>query len=415
MLAQRMNAFTSSGTARARTAAKEAAARGREIIDLSAGEIWAPPPPTVQDAAIEAIRQGVNRYTDTIGLPELRQAIAERVAQTTGLSWQATEIAVTAGAKQALFHAALALLDPGDEVIIPLPHWSTFPAQVTLADGRPVFVETRHTGYAPDLADIAGAITPATRAIIVNSPNNPTGAVYSAALLAGIAELALQHGFWIILDACYDGFVYATPASAHLLALAPQAQPLTLIVNAFSKQLALTGWRLGYLAGPRPVIEAAKALQSHTTSNPNVIAQHAVLAHLQGGDQSYERALRARLHAARNQGLAILDRLEDIPHAAAEGGFYFYLDLAPLLRQAGAACPLGDADDVAALLLREAGVAAVPGSAFGDPAGLRLSYGVPEDLLVTGLTRLVDTLNAQGARRATSAAPRPASAAAALS
>lgn len=390
MLAQRAHLLKTSGTARARAAAAAATAAGREMIDLTAGEIWADLSPSIRAGAIAAIDRGINRYTDTIGMEELRLALAARISRACDVPWSAEEIAVTAGAKQALFHAAMLLLDPDDEVLIPAPYWTTFPAQVLLAGGKPVFVDTRSHGYVPRLEDIEAAITPKTRAIIVNTPGNPTGAVYDRQTLSGIAELVARRELWVIFDECYGAFTYDRHEHVNILRIAPRIRARTLLVNAFSKQLALTGWRIGYLAGPAEVIKAVKALQSHTTSNPNVIGQHAVLAHLQKSDGSYERDLRAQLVHARRLGLEILGNLQRVPSAPAAGGFYFYLDLAQLLNASG---ERRNADDIVDTLLA-AGVATVSGTAFGDPQGLRLSYGAPVEHLEKGLQRLVDVLNA---------------------
>lgn len=384
MLAKRTQLFGTSGTASARAAAAAAAASGKEIIDLTSGEIWAELAPTIREGAIAALKRNVNRYTDTVGLTELRRAVARSISTQLDSEWDVEEVAMTSGAKQALFHAAMLLLNPGDEVIIPTPYWTTFPAQVLIAEGKPVFVDTRNSGYVPRVSDIAAAITPATRAIIINTPNNPTGAIYDRATLSGIAELARKHDLWVIFDECYGAFAHAPHEHIHILQVAPELRPRTLIVNAFSKQLALTGWRLGYLAGPKVVIKAVKALQSHTTSNPNVIAQHAVLTHLEHGNGSYERELREQLTNARRVGLGILSGIPNVPAPGAQGGFYFYLDIADL--------PNKNADDAVAALLA-AGVATVSGTAFGDPHGLRVSYGVPPAQLEIGLRRIVEALN----------------------
>ncbi|NKM21959.1 aminotransferase class I/II-fold pyridoxal phosphate-dependent enzyme [Rhizobium laguerreae] len=394
MLAQRTNLFGSSGTAAARAAAKAAADAGKEIIDLTAGEIWSNLAPTIRDGAIDAINKGINRYTDTIGMMELREALARKISLDAGQIWKADEVAVTSGAKQALFNAAMVLLNPGDEVIIPAPYWTTFPAQVLIAGGSPVFVDTRKNGYVPRLADIKAAITDRTRAIVINTPNNPTGAVYDVQTLIGIAELAINRNFWIVFDECYGDFVHGDHRHHLIVSVVPEVRARTLIVNAFSKSLALTGWRIGYLAGPKEVINAVKALQSHTTSNPNVIAQHAVLAHLQGGDGTYESKLHSQLASARQVGLNALSSLTRVPVPKAQGGFYFYLDLSDLLKPASMNGAAVTTDEVVNSLLSEAGVAAVSGTAFGDPAGLRLSYGIPPEKLEAGLSRLVDVLNA---------------------
>lgn len=389
MLAHRTSLFASSGTAAARALAKAASDTGNEIIDLTAGEILCDLAPTIRRGAIDAINRGVNRYTDTLGMAELRESIARKLARDTGQIWKADEVAVTSGAKQALFNAAMVLFDPGDEVIVPAPYWTTFPAQVRIAGATAVHVDTRDGAYKPRIEDLRAAITPATRAIIVNSPNNPTGAVYDRELLAAIAKLAIEAKLWVISDECYGAFVHDAHAHESILSVVPEIRPQTLIVNAFSKSLALTGWRLGYLAGPKDVVNAIKALQSHTTSNPNVIAQHAVLAYLDQGDAAFDARLRAQIALSRQRGLQILSGLKRVPMPAAQGGFYFYLDLSDLLRSS----PERSADDVARELLIKAGVAGVSGTAFGDPMGLRLSYGMPVQKLERGLGRLVDCLN----------------------
>jgi aspartate aminotransferase len=394
MLAQRTSLFGSSGTAAARAAAKAAADAGKEVIDLTAGEIWSDLAPTVRDGAIEAINKGVNRYTDTVGMMELREALARKISLDTGQIWKAEEVAATTGAKQALFNAAMVLLNPGDEVIIPGPYWTTFPAQVLIAGGTPVFVDTRSNGYVPRIGDIKAAITQRTRAIVVNTPSNPTGNVYDVQTLMAIADLVVNRNLWIIFDECYGDFVHGHHTHHPIVSVAPEVRSRTLIVNAFSKSLALTGWRIGYLAGPKDVINAVKAFQSHTTSNPNVIAQHAVLAHLQRSDGGYESKLRSQLASARQMGLNMLSSLTRVPVPKAQGGFYFYLDLSDLLRPISRNGAAATADDIVNTLLSKAGVAAVSGSAFGDPVGLRLSYGVPPDKLEPGLHRLVEILNA---------------------
>ncbi|MBB3458816.1 aspartate aminotransferase [Rhizobium sp. BK313] len=398
MLAHRTTLFTASGTALARASARAASAKGRDIIDLSAGEISANLPSTISEGAIDAIRRGINGYTDTIGMAELRQALAHKLSQETGQAYSFEEIAVTGGAKQALFNATLVLLDPGDQVIVPAPYWSTFAAQVLLAGAQPVSVDTRENGYVPNIADIESALTPRTRAIVVNTPNNPTGAVYDDQTLVAIAELALAHDLWVIFDECYGAFTHQGRRHRSIVSLVPQIRSRTITVNSFSKSLAMTGWRIGYMAAPAAVVSAVKALQSHSTSNPNVIAQHAVLHHLQNGDREAEAILREQLTAARSLGLEILSKLKDVDLPAAEGGFYLYLDLSRLLGSSNSVWAGKTADDVAAALLEETGVVVVPGTVFGDPTGLRLSYGGLPDRLRAGCHRLVAFLDTRNDR-----------------
>ncbi|WP_342739979.1 aminotransferase class I/II-fold pyridoxal phosphate-dependent enzyme [Bradyrhizobium sp. B117] len=393
MLAQRISLLSSPGTAAAREAARAAAATGRQIIDLAAGEVVIEPPSSVREGAIAAIKAGTNRYTDSIGLTPLRKAIAEKLSAETGIAWNTEDIVVTAGAKQGLLDAALAVLDPGDEVIIIRPCWPTFPSQVLLAGAKPVFVDAQPPTYIPDIDAIRAVVGSHTKAIIVNSPNNPTGAVYDRATLRAIGDLAINYEMWIISDECYSSLVFTGTRHESIVMAHPGVRSRTILINAFSKELAITGWRLGYFAAPREIIAAAKKLQSHTTSNANVIAQHAILHHLQVGDGSFEREMHERLCQARNTGLLILSGLHDVATPGAGGSFFFYLDLTRLISLLPAESPVRSTDDIARLLLDEAGLASVAGRTFGDVNGLRLSFGAPPDLLELGLKRMVETLN----------------------
>lgn len=392
MLARRTRELAPSGTALARAAAQDAMRDGGRVYDLSSGEILVSPPELLREGAAAAIQRGVGRYTDSIGLPALRAAVARSLTRGTGAAWDASEVAITAGAKQGLLNAVLCLLNPGDEAIIVRPCWPTFPAQVILAGAKPVFIEARAPSYLPRAQDVEAAVRPATRLLIVNSPNNPTGAVYPGSLLQEIAAIAERHDLWIISDECYAAYVHSSGGPEAACSVSTIRRSRTVVVNAYSKQLAVTGWRIGYMAAPAELIKAAKTLQGHMTSNPNVIAQHAVLHYLEAEDTRFESETRARLREAREGGLRILSRLRDVSAAPADGGFFFYLDVSRLLDGA-AASPGGTADAIAAYLLREAGVAVVSGTTFGDPAGLRLSYGVPVEELSAALERVVHALD----------------------
>jgi aspartate aminotransferase len=399
MLAQRMSLLSGSGTAAAREAAKVAAAAGREIIDLAAGEVIIAPPRSVRDGAIAAIEDGVNRYTDSIGLAPLRTAVAKKLSAETGVPWTMDNIVITAGAKQGLLDAALAILNPGDEVIIFRPCWPTFPSQVLIAGATPVFVDVKPPAYTPEISDIRAAVTRRTKAIIINSPNNPTGAVYNRATLQAIGDLASNYGLWIISDECYSSFVFNGDGHQSIVTAHPGIRSRTVLVNAFSKELAITGWRLGYFAAPAEIVSAAKKLQSHTTSNANVIAQHAILHHLSVTDGSFEHAMHERLAKARADGLSILSKLDNVPTPRADGAFFFYLDMSALLASLPSDSAVRTTDDIARLLLEETGVGSVAGATFGDPNGLRLSFGAPPDLLIRALGKVVSLLNNLKARQ----------------
>lgn len=366
---------------------------GENLIDLSSGEISTDLSPSVRDGAIAAIDRNLNRSTDVIGLKELRRALARKISAEIAQPWSADEIAVASGAKQALFNAAMVLVNPGDEVLIPSPYWSVFPAQILIAGGTPMFIETRHNNFVPKLADLAAAVTSKTKAIVVNTPNNPTGAMYDRDTLAGVAQLAIERDLWIIFDECYAAFAHDPHSHHPIISLAPRVRDRTLIINSFSKSLGLSGWRIGYLAGPKRVISAVRALQNQTTSNPNVIAQYALLNHLERGDLYFETLLRRHVANARALGLSILSELTSVPQPPAQGGFYFYLDLTELQQCAMRHGREINADDVVHKLL-SAGVATASGTAFGDTAGLRLSYGVDLELLDKGVRRLTAILNA---------------------
>ncbi|WP_076865950.1 pyridoxal phosphate-dependent aminotransferase [Bradyrhizobium mercantei] len=393
MLAQRIALLPDSGTAAARATTDAASAAGHQIIDLAAGEVIIEPPSSVREGAIAAIKAGTNRYTDSIGLPLLRTAIAEKLSAQTGVDWNTDNIVITAGAKQGLFDAALAVLDPGDEVIIIRPCWPTLPSQVLLAGAKPVFVDACPPTYVPDVGAIRAVVAPRTRAIIINSPNNPTGAVYDRITLQAIGDLAINYKLWIISDECYSNFVFSGAPHESISSAHPGVRSRTIVVNAFSKELAITGWRLGYLAASREITSAARKLHSHTTSNANVIAQHAILYHLQVGDGSFEREMHQRLADARTRGLHILAGLQDASPPITEGSFFFYLDLGRLVSALPAGISVRSTDDISRLLLREANVGSVAGGAFGDANGLRLSFGAQPDLVASGLERVVDTLN----------------------
>lgn len=393
MLAQRTDLFNSSDTAAASTVAEAAAVSGEHVIDLTAGDIWSDVAPSVREGAIAAINRRFNRHADAVDPVELRDALARKISVETAQPWSADEVAVTSGAKQALFNVAMALLNPGDEVLIPVPYWTSFPVQIVLAGGTPVFIETRHSNYVPKVTDLAAAVTSKTKAIVVNTPSNPTGTIYDRVTLAGIAQLAVERDLWIIFDERYGAFAHAPHTHYPIVSVAPRARARILMVNSFSNSLGLTGWRIGYLAGPKTVISAARAVQRHATSNPNVIAQHALLHHLDSGDNGFQQRLQRQVTNARALGLSILSTLRWVPQPAAQGGFYFYLDLSAWQGYAKAHGREFSADDIVNALLMDGGVATVSGTAFGDPAGVRLSYGIDLKLLERGLRRLTATLN----------------------
>lgn len=389
-LSTRAHLITPSGTSQARTAGRVAVSAGRDLVDFTIGEFAIDVDPIIKGAAIRAIAENRNGYSDTIGLSPLRAAIAGEVSRSAGHSWTADEVAVTAGAKSALLFLALALLDSGDEVIVPTPYWQTFPAQIRIAGGQPIFVNHRADGQL-DVEAIERAITPRTRVLLINTPNNPTGAVYSAEVLGNAAELAQRHNLWIIFDQCYRSFVHSGNEHHNIVALVPAIRERTIIIDSFSKTLAIAGWRIGYVVAPKSVIAAIRSFQSHMTSCANVIGQYGVLPYLQSRQDRFQSHAMGRLTANRSVGLDILARLRNVPTPLAQGGFYFYLDVSTLLRRSTL---VGTSQELVDYLIETAGAATVSGVPFGDPSGLRISYALKTDDLVAGLTRVVDALNA---------------------
>lgn len=387
-LARRTQTITPPGTSRMRTIANELRAQGIPVINFAAGELDVDTLPVVKEGARQALETGGNLYTPTLGLPRLRQQVAALVSRLTGQPYTDKEVGLTAGAKQALCNAALVLIDPGDEVLIPSPYWVTFPTQVELAQGRPVFLDTRPDGYQLTARRVEAALTPRTRALIINTPSNPTGVVYLRDELRQIASLALDRKLWIIFDECYGSLVRPGHAHEHIVSIEPRLKAQSVLVNSFSKSHALTGWRLGFVAAPAGVIQAMENLQGHTTSNPSSLAQRAVshaLEHDQGAFiAEVNRLLNERLLLARE----IVAGMPRVRMAPAQGAFYLFLDISAHLGRRLGETMVRDVDAFCELALREARIALVSGAAFGDPSSVRISYALSTQDVVEGLRRL---------------------------
>ncbi|MCW8209347.1 aminotransferase class I/II-fold pyridoxal phosphate-dependent enzyme [Verminephrobacter aporrectodeae subsp. tuberculatae] len=310
----------------------------------------------------------------------------------TGRSWNADQVAVTAGAKQALFNIALALFDSGDEVIIPSPHWTTFPAQVKLAGATPVLFDTRDAAYQLDVSSLARRITPRTKAIVLNSPHNPTGTVYSNESMREVGALAQRHGLFAILDQCYGDFVFADRDGVRAHDVNCFDPSKLLVVDSFSKAVALTGWRLGYVAGDPALIAVIRAIQTHTTSNPNSLAQAALCAAMPVGWADFTQGVRAKLGANRDLIVTNLCGRTDVRVPHPEGGFFAYLDVRDWRRPAASGGPAVAEEFCTELLKREC-VMLVPGTAFGDPHGVRLSFTPRREVLDQSLQAIVRFLD----------------------
>jgi aspartate aminotransferase len=370
--------------------AAELKRQGRDIIGLGAGEPDFDTPDFIKEAAVEAIRRGETKYTAVDGTPELKRAIAGKFKRENRLDYAVDEITVGTGGKQVLYNAFMATIDPGDEVVVPAPYWVSYPDMVMLAGGTPVFVNCpEQTGFKLRPEDLDAAITPRTKWLVLNSPNNPTGAAYDEAELRALTEVLLRHPHvWVMTDDMYEHLVYGefrfvTPAE-----IEPRLKPRTLTVNGVSKAYAMTGWRIGYAGGPKPLIQAMAKVQSQSTSNPCSISQAAARAALDG-DQSF-LAGRNRIFQERRD--LVVDRLNRAPGLRChrpEGAFYVYPSCAGAI---GMTTPSGttiaDSEAFARYLLETEGVAVVHGSAFGMDPFFRISYATSTELLEEACRRI---------------------------
>ena len=388
-LSDRIEGVSPSATFAIKAKAAALKAAGRSIVDLSAGEPDGSPPQQAVDAALESIAMGEHRYAPVAGLPALREAIA-RSYDRFGLHYEAANVMVTVGGKQALFNLAHVLFGPGDEVIVFSPYWVSYLPQFQLAEATVVLVETRpEDGFQPDVAAVAAAITDRTRAILVNSPSNPSGCVIEHERLVALDALAEAHGLTVISDEIYSDLTYDGVVGECFAALTESAPQHTILVDAVSKTFAMTGWRVGWMVGPEHVIKACAKLQGHSTSGVCLINQRAALGALTS-PQDFLAPVRAALVARRDllaNGLDLISGLDVGP--VAKGAFYLFPRVDGLF---GRTCPDGSvlrsAMDVADYFLEEGGVGVVPGEAFGEPRCVRVSYALSRDQVVLGVERI---------------------------
>ncbi|KIH84144.1 aminotransferase class I/II-fold pyridoxal phosphate-dependent enzyme [Pseudomonas batumici] len=363
------------------------------VINFAAGELSFDASAQMKAGALEAIHGARNRYTPPLGLPRLREQLAQRVSERTGVTFAANEVAVTAGAKQALYNACMVLLNPGDEVIVPTPHWETFPTQIRLAGATPVGVDTRHDDYRLTARAVRAALTPRTRMIVINTPNNPTGTVYQKQQLLEIAQLAVDHQLWVLFDECYRSLTRYSFEHHNILSLLPALKPQTVLIDSFSKSQAVTGWRVGYACAPAQVISAMHNLQGHTTSNPSSLSQYAALATISAGTEPFVAQLAPFLQGQLDTARRYLDQVPGLVYAPPEGAFYLYIDVTPWLGGFYRGEQVRDVDHLSDLLLTEAHIAVVPGSGCGDPSSIRISYALEPEELAEGLYRFVQFLS----------------------
>ncbi len=388
-IARRASAMKPSATGAATARARELRAEGRDVIALSVGEPDFDTPRHIRQAAIEAMENGLTRYTGVNGTPALREAAAEKFARENGLDAGAADIVVGVGAKQILFSALLASVDPGDEVIIPAPYWVSYPDMVRVAEGVPVIVDfPAETGFHPDVAAIEAAITDRTKWLILNSPNNPTGAVYTADELRAIADVLRRHPHvGVLSDEVYEHIVFDGRLFASMAGVAPDLADRIVTVNAVSKAYCMTGWRIGYATGPAEILAEVRKIQSQSTSCPCSISQAAAVAALRG-EQGF-LADHCRAYADRRD--EIVPRLNAIGLATrpGEGAFYLMSDVSTLCGRTAPDGTVLESDiEVARYILEEANVATVAGTPFGAPGFIRLSFALGIERLNEAVERI---------------------------
>lgn len=380
-LSRRVLSLKPSATVAVTSRALELRRRGVDVISMSVGEPDFDTPAHIKAAAIAAIQSGKTKYTAVNGIPELREAISAKFARENGLSHSPDEVTVTSGGKQALFNAFFALLNPGDEVLIPAPYWVSYPEMVALTGAVPVAVPTTpQSGFLLDPDEVEARVTPRTRMIVLNSPGNPTGAVFAPDVLEAVAGVAQRHGLTIVSDEMYEHLVYG----AQQVSIGRYAPEHTLTVNGASKAYAMTGWRLGYAGGPQPVIAAMNALQSQSTSNASSVGQYAALAALEQHHETAQFVEMARAAYRQRRDLLVtgLNAL-GLPTPTPQGAFYVMADTSRLHP---------DELETARLILDRARVAVVPGTDFGAPGQVRLSYAVSPGQITEVLRRLGELL-----------------------
>ncbi|MEP7090216.1 MAG: pyridoxal phosphate-dependent aminotransferase [Nocardioidaceae bacterium] len=385
----RIGGIAESATLAVDAKAKALKASGRPVIGFGAGEPDFPTPAYIVEAAVEACRDPRNhRYTPAGGLPELKAAIVEKTLRDSGYVVEPAQVLVTNGGKQAIYEAFATILDPGDEVLLPAPYWTTYPEAIRLAGGVPVEVLADETqDYKVTVAQLEAALTDRTKVLLFCSPSNPTGAVDTPEEVEAIGRFVVDHGLWVVTDEIYEHLTYNGVTTTSLPVAVPDLADRCIVVNGVAKTYAMTGWRVGWMIGPKDVVKAATNLQSHATSNVNNIAQRAAIAAL-SGDLSAVAEMREAFDRRRRTMVRMLNEIAGVECPEPTGAFYAYPSVKGVLgRDVAGRTPTTSAE-LAEIILDQAEVAVVPGEAFGAPGYLRLSYALGDDDLVEGVGRL---------------------------
>lgn len=374
--------------------AKQLKAEGQDVIEFGVGEPDFDTPAHIADAGVAAIRAGKTRYTAESGIPELKQAICDKLSQDNELDYRPENIVISCGAKHSIYNVIMALVDPGDEVIIPAPYWVSYPEMVRLADGIPVVVETDDTSeFRITPAQLKAALTPRTKVVILNTPSNPTGMMYNREEIQALAAVLTDHSCFIISDEIYEKLVYSAAPHLSIAAVAPQIKARTIVVNGVSKSYAMTGWRIGYIAAEKLIADAAARIQGHSTSNPTTISQWAALTAMTA-DQNKVQEMRDVFAERRVRMVQLLNAIPNVTCLEPTGAFYAFPNVKKCY---GKSTPSGkkisNSLEFCAELLAEAKVACVPGIGFGSDDYIRLSYATSNTIIEAGIARIHAWIN----------------------
>jgi aspartate aminotransferase len=389
-LSDRVQNIKPSPTLAVTNRAAELRAAGKDIIGLGAGEPDFDTPKHIKDAAIDALNKGFTKYTAVDGTPSLKKAIIEKFQRDNGLSYQADQILVSCGGKQSFFNMALALFNAGDEVVIPAPYWVSYPDMVRIAEGVPVVVETEQSNrFKMTAAQLEAAITPKTKLVVLNSPSNPSGVAYTEAELKALAAVLLKFpNVLVATDDMYEHILWAEGGFHNILTVCPELYDRTVVMNGVSKAYSMTGWRIGYIAGPVKLVKAMKKIQSQSTSNPTSISQYAAEAALNGSQDCVQEMLSA-FKVRHDYVVKALNELPGVECIESDGTFYAFPSFKGAMKATGCETDI----EFAEKMLNEAEVALVPGSAFGTPGHMRLSYATSMENLETAISRLAKALS----------------------
>jgi aspartate aminotransferase len=387
MLADRLKTLIPSATLAMNAKARAMRAQGIDVISFSVGEPDFDTPKRIKDAAVRALDKGQTKYTEVGGISELRAAVCHKLKRDHGLEYAPDEVTVSCGAKHTLYNIVMALVNPGDEVLIPSPYWVSYPEQVRLLGGVPVPVPTHEsTGFDLDPTAVARAVTSRTKLIILDSPGNPTGAVFSRAALDAVAKMALEHGLWVVSDECYEALTYEG-RHVSIASLSPEIKARTLLVNTCSKAYAMTGWRIGYAAGPKEIIRAMTDIQSQVTSNPASVSQWAAVEALAGPQDEIAKMV-GEFDRRRRFIIEALNAVPGVRCNTAKGAFYAFPNVSGLFGKRWKGGVIRGSADVCAFLLEDARIACVAGVDFGSDDHIRISYATGLDTIREGMRRM---------------------------